>query len=269
MARPLREGLEAASGGEAASSMNTPGKDRRMRARLPMVLAAEQPGAPRDYTENLSASGVFIRTARTFSEGERIKLRLSFPGLLPAREVEGRVVRHRREGPHGPAGVGVAVEDAASRETLEALALAAERPAPPAEPYIVLLVEDNSLVAAMYASALKHLSGREDLGGLAVELAADGAEALSRLRREPRVEFVITDVYMPVMNGFALLEAIRADPKLSGTPVAVITAGNSDERERAAELGAQLFLQKPVKYQDLVATIRALLAAPLRARTGP
>jgi FixJ family two-component response regulator len=44
-------------------------------------------------------------------------------------------------------------------------------------------------------------------------------------------------------------------------PVIVISSGGAEERDRATRLGANFFLQKPVKYQDIVSTVRALLAA--------
>jgi len=251
------------------------GTEKRGRTRFPLVLAVEyqgERGSVRDYTENLSADGLFVRTERAFSEGERVTLVLSFPGLLEPQELEVEVVRRRAEAPNQPAGVAVVVPPGAreARRRLDDLVRAAETAGTPEEPYRVLLVEDNSLVAAMYTSALKRLSSKEGLGGLIVELAAEGSEALARLYERPRIDIVITDVYMPVMSGFALLEKIRSDAALSRTPVVVITSGNSEERARAARLGAQFFLQKPVKYQDIVATIRTLLATrPREDRRTP
>jgi uncharacterized protein (TIGR02266 family) len=249
-------------------------KEKRGHVRFPLVLAVEYPGSPgavRDYTENLSANGLFVRTERAFSEGERVMLVLSFPGLLAPQEIEVQVVRRREEGPSQPAGVAVVIPPDAegARQRLREIAGAAEAAGTPEEPYRLLLVEDNSLVAAMYTSALKRLSTKEGLGGLFVELAGDGNEALARLRDAPRIDIVVTDIYMPVMSGFALLEKMRADPALSSTPVVVITSGNSEERARAARLGAQFFLQKPVKYQDIVATIRTLLATRPRQAASP
>jgi len=271
--------LRVATPGEGSSPAGeggiVGGTEKRGHARFPLVLAVEYPGNPgsvRDYTENLSADGLFVRTERTFSEGEKVTLVLSFPGLLEPQELEVQVVRRRAEGPGQPAGVAVVVPPGApeARRRLDDLARAAESAGTPEDPYRVLLVEDNSLVAAMYTSALKRLSTKEGLGGLFVEVAAEGSEALARLYEEPRVDIVITDVYMPVMSGFALIEKIRSDPALSRTPVVVITSGNSEERARAAKLGAQFFLQKPVKYQDIVATIRTLLATrPRQARRSP
>ncbi len=238
-------------------------EERRIDARFPLVLAVDYQGAQgtlRDYTENLSAGGLFIRTERSFSPGERVSLVLSFPGLLAAEELEIEVVRQRSDGPAGPAGVAVVVPRDAhdSKQRLERLAHAAHSSG--SAPFRLLLVEDDSLVAAMYSSALKRLSGQEGLGGLVVETATDGEKAAKRLHRPPRIDLVVTDVYLPVMTGFALLEKIRSEPALASIPVIVVSAGTGEERSHAARLGAQLFLQKPVRCQDIIGTVRALLA---------
>jgi len=227
-------------------------------------------GNVHDYTENLSQGGLFVRTERTFSVGERLPLAISFPGLLAPEELEVEVVRLRAEGPHGPAGVAVVVpEDATeSRQKLWKLARAAEDRNAARKEFRLLLVEDNSLVAAMYTSALNRLSSSDGLGGLSIELATDGLGAIERLRRPPPIDIIVTDVYLPVMSGFALLEQVRATPELAQIPVVVITAGNGEERARAIQLGAELFLQKPVVCQDVVATIRSLLTARAAVKGG-
>jgi CheY-like chemotaxis protein len=158
----------------------------------------------------------------------------------------------------------------ASLQRLEALARAAEQAESSRQPYRVLLVEDNQLVAAMYTSALRRLAEKDGFSGLEIEHVSDGSEGLARLALEPKVDVVITDVYMPVMSGFVLLEKIRADPALKELPVVVISSGTKREQEDAARLGAQYFLRKPVKYQEIVAVVRTLLtAAACRAQRQP
>jgi CheY-like chemotaxis protein/Tfp pilus assembly protein PilZ len=240
-------------------------EDRRRHARYPLVLAVTWPGAPAgpDHTEDLSADGLFIRTDRPLSRGDRVAIELSFPGLLERLRLTVQVVRCRPAGPAGPQGVGVAIAADSPVEALrlEALARAAGQAGGGGRQYRVLLVEDNALVATMYASALRRLSAREGMAGMQVEIAANGDQALLRLEAEPPVDLVITDVYMPVMDGLELLERIRAHPQLAELPVIVISSGSADEGVRAAALGAQFFLRKPVKYQDIVATVRTLLTA--------
>jgi uncharacterized protein (TIGR02266 family) len=241
--------------------------EKRAHPRFPLILAVDYPTSDtqaRDYTENLSAGGLFIRTERQFGRGDRVPLLLSFPDLLEPVAIEVEVVRIRLPGPEGPAGVAVYVpaDRAEDRRKLEQLTRAAALAAEDKHPtYRVLLVEDNSLVATMYTSALRRLSAKEGLAGLSVEVVPDGNDAFGRLLAMPPVDLVITDIYMPVLSGFALVEKIRAEPRLRTLPIVVISAGGPEDRERITRLGANFFLQKPVKYQDIVSTVRALLTA--------
>ena len=257
------------------------GTEKRAHPRFPLILAVDYPGAAstvRDYTENLSAGGLFIRTEREFDVGDRVALLISFPELLEPVEMEVEVVRIRGGAGNQPAGVAVWVppDRVEDRRRLEKLTQAAATAAEAAQPaYRVLLVEDNSLVAAMYTSALRRLASSEGLGGLAVDVAVDGNEAFARLLAQPPVDLVITDVYMPVMSGFVLVEKVRAEPRLRHLPIIVISSAGEEERERVSRLGANFFLQKPVKYQDIVTTVRTLLragpqpGAPMSTRQVP
>jgi uncharacterized protein (TIGR02266 family) len=246
---------------------NDMSNEKRAHPRFPLILAVDYPATVarmRDYTENLSAGGLFIRTEREFQVGDRVKLLVSFPELLEPADLEVEVVRMRPAEGGLPAGVAVCVpaDRAEDRRKLEQLTSAAAAAAEVSHPaYRVLLVEDNSLVAAMYTSALRRLSSSDGITGLAVEVAADGNEAFARVLATPPVDLVITDVYMPVLSGFALVEKIRAEPRLANLPIIVISSGGAEERDRLNCLGANFFLQKPVKYQDIVSTVRALLAA--------
>jgi len=130
----------------------------------------------------------------------------------------------------------------------------------------VLLVEDNALVASMYTAALRRLSETEDLSGLAIEVASDGSAALQRLLRPPRIDVLVTDVFMPVLSGISLVEKIRADPLLADMPVVVITSGGERERDRVEQLGGSFFLRKPVSYQELAGAVRSLLLQRRLAR---
>ena len=135
-------------------------------------------------------------------------------------------------------------------------------------PKRILLIEDDTDVREALADALRD-------AGLAVDVAVDGNEAFARLHAQPPIDLVITDVYMPVMSGFALVEKVRAEPRLRNLPIIVISSAGDEERERVSRLGANFFLQKPVKYQDIVATVRTLLragpqpGAPMSTRQAP
>ncbi|MFT3917748.1 MAG: response regulator [Anaeromyxobacteraceae bacterium] len=237
--------------------------DRRIHPRFPLVLAVQYLGAESvlDYTENLSATGLFIRTEREFAVAERVALVISFPQLLEPVEIEVEVVRMRPATADTPAGVAVRVPEdrPQDRERLQEVAHVVSGARAPDDAVRVLVVEDNALVAAMYASALRRMSEGGDPLPVVVETAGDGGQALDRLLRTPRIDVVVTDVFMPV-SGITLLEKMRAEPALASTPAVVISSGGDAVRDRAAALGVSSFLRKPVNYAELAGAVRQLLA---------
>jgi len=249
-------------------------KERRTNPRFPLVLTVQYTdlAAVLDYTENLSAGGLFIRTERVFSPGERTTLVVSFPQLLEPVELTVEVVRMRRGDAATPAGVAVRVPDdlpdhrAKLAEVARRIANAARQPEPG---YRILLVEDNSLVAQMYAAALRRLSETDKIPTLGVEVCNDGATAWERLVKKPQIDLLITDVFMPLVSGIELITRVRAEAPLEHLPVVVITSGGDKEREALHKLGVTLFLHKPVKYPDLADTVRFLMKARQGKVTQP
>jgi uncharacterized protein (TIGR02266 family) len=238
-------------------------KERRRDPRVPLLLRVDCAGASpsfREVTENLSAGGLFLRTERALRAGERLPLRIDFPGLLDPIAIEVEVVRLRAPGPHGPAGAAVRIpaDRVEDRRRLEALAVASADERTARRAFRVLVVEDNPHVVVMYEYALRKIRSGEGVD-VTVEFAANGHDALARLGGPPRVDLVMADLYMPVMDGFALVERIRADAAIASTPILVISAGAADARARALALGVDVYLQKPVQFSDVIGTVRALL----------
>lgn len=238
-------------------------EDQRVDPRFPMVLRVDFPDRAQllDMTENLSSSGLFVRTEQAFAQGETVALQVSFPGLLEPVAVSGQVAWLRPSSAATPAGVGVKVSDA-DRQKLQGLleAIHAPQPVPGAAGYRVLIVEDNPHIVEMYAYVLKKLS-RVEMGGkvpLEVAFAADGHEAFNQLK-EARFDLVLTDLYMPVLDGFGLVLRIREDPQLAKIPVVVISAGGPEAQARAAELGVDVYLRKPVRFVEVLETVKGLL----------
>jgi len=249
------------------------GPEKRRDPRVPLVLRVDFPGASRslrDTTENLSAGGLFLRTERELEPGERLPLQISFPGLLAPVTVEVEVVRRRAEGEEGPGGVAVRVPDdrAQDRQTLARLAGVAGPGTDPASGapslagttrrYRVLVVEDNPHIVGMYEYALRKLRSAGGPVDVVVEFAGNGHEALARLAEQP-ADLMMADLYMPVMDGFTLVERLRADPRLRSTPVMVISGGDAEAERRALALGVDVFLRKPVQFAAIIGTVRALL----------
>ena len=117
----------------------------------------------------------------------------------------------------------------------------------------ILLVEDN---------AFNQIVGRGLLAsaGAVVEIAENGLEAVTTLRRRPRdFDVVLMDAQMPVMDGFEATRLIRNELKLS-VPVLAMTAGvMASERDRCTQAGMNDFIAKPIHLEQMVAVIQHYL----------
>ena len=101
----------------------------------------------------------------------------------------------------------------------------------------VLLAEDSITSRTLLKNIL-------ELAGWNVELAADGAEALARLRTG-HFDVVVSDIEMPNLDGIGLTRAIRADQALARLPVILVTSlASREDRERGAEAGASAYIVK-------------------------
>jgi CheY-like chemotaxis protein len=118
----------------------------------------------------------------------------------------------------------------------------------------VLVVDDERLNRTVLRAALTKQ-------GHDVVEAVDGREALDRLAEGP-IDVVLLDIMMPVMDGYAALAAIKADPELARIPV-IIISGVDDVASvvRCIEMGATDYLPKPFQPAILQARLDASLAA--------
>jgi two-component system chemotaxis response regulator CheY len=102
-----------------------------------------------------------------------------------------------------------------------------------------LIVDDFSTMRRIIRGLLK------EAGYVDADEAEDGHIAMQKLQTG-HFDCVITDINMPNMNGFELLEAIKEDEKLKSIPVLMITAeASKDDVLKAAKLGASAYIVKP------------------------
>lgn len=115
----------------------------------------------------------------------------------------------------------------------------------------VLLVEDEPNIVV----SLRYLLTR---AGFQVDVEENGSAALQAALASPP-DVAILDVMLPEMNGFEILEALRADQRGAKIPVLMLTAkGQREDRERAMTAGADRFVTKPFSNAELVAAVREL-----------
>lgn len=123
----------------------------------------------------------------------------------------------------------------------------------------ILVVDDEDGVAELVCDALGIVGYRTDR-------ARHGMEALTRLR-ESTYDLVILDVSMPMLDGFAVLERMRASG--DSTPVIVLTARQEKEDTRQGfVLGADDFVRKPFGIEELTLRVAAVLRRSLPSETS-
>lgn len=116
---------------------------------------------------------------------------------------------------------------------------------------VVLLVDDNDEILEFLERMLK--------SKYTILKAEDGAEALKILEREA-VQLIISDVMMPVMDGFELCKKIKSNFEFSHIPVILLTAKNAIQAKvEGLELGADAYIEKPFSKEYLQAQIASLL----------
>ena len=125
----------------------------------------------------------------------------------------------------------------------------------------ILVVEDERKVASFIRQGLEE-------EGHAIEVAADGAEALDLVLGGPPYDLVVLDLLLPKRDGFGVLKALR-DRGVT-TPVLVLTARDSvGDKVTGFDLGADDYLTKPFAFEELLARVRALLRRGADRRVAP
>ena len=122
-------------------------------------------------------------------------------------------------------------------------------------PLRVLAVDDSRTIRDLMSLALSR-------AGIGVELASNGQEGLDRLNAmDTPPDVIVTDINMPVLDGFGMLSALRSSEATRKTPVLVLTTEEArDMKMRAREAGASGWIVKPFDPPRLVMAIRTVAA---------
>jgi len=119
----------------------------------------------------------------------------------------------------------------------------------------VLTIDDSRTMREMLNYALVE-------AGYKVLQAVDGVEGLEVLQAKgDEIDVVITDINMPRMDGFGVIEGVRADPNHRATPILVLTTeSDAAKKERARSAGATGWIVKPFSPVKLVEAVRRVAA---------
>ena len=117
-----------------------------------------------------------------------------------------------------------------------------------------LVVEDSPTMRQLISFSLKRFKNARIIE------AVDGVDALKKLSGE-KIDLILTDINMPVMDGLKLVSLVRQNAQLQSIPIIIITTeGAEEDRERGLALGANAYISKPIQSSHLIKTISELLA---------
>jgi len=140
-----------------------------------------------------------------------------------------------------------------TEERLHVVARAEPKAAEEAPRRPIIMIVDDSITVRKVTS--RHLQKH----AMDVIVAKDGIDALEQLR-EQVPDVMLVDIEMPRMDGYELTTNVRSDPLLKHVPIIMITSrAGSKHRDRALQLGVNLYMTKPYQEEELLKNINALL----------
>ncbi|MDQ3271663.1 MAG: response regulator, partial [Pseudomonadota bacterium] len=126
---------------------------------------------------------------------------------------------------------------------------------------LIAVIDDDETIRELISAALR-------FEGYEVVEAEDGAAGL-QVVHDHRPDLVISDVNMPRLDGFAMLQAVRADPAIQATPVILLTSLQERENVRAGMTGgADDYLTKPIDFDELREAVAAQLNKQLMRQSA-
>ena len=129
-----------------------------------------------------------------------------------------------------------------------------------AEKHRILLVDDEP-------SIVKMVGKRLEVEGFDVIIAMDAQEALNKARSE-HPDLIVLDLMLPKLNGYEVCTMLKQDTRYQKIPIVLFTAKAQEKDEKLGmECGANAYVRKPFRAQELLEKIRSLITAP-SARPG-
>ena len=117
----------------------------------------------------------------------------------------------------------------------------------------ILIVDDSSSLRTVVNLALTR-------AGYTVIEARDGSEGLAQLEKAGKVNLIVSDVNMPVMDGISFLKQVKQHPRHKFTPVIMLTTENQQEKkEQGRAAGAKAWIVKPFNPPQLLDAVSKLI----------
>ena len=130
------------------------------------------------------------------------------------------------------------------------------------EQYRVLLVDDEP-------SIVKMVGKRLEVEGFEVLIAMDGQEGLTKARAESP-DLIVLDLMLPKLNGYEVCTMLKQDTRYQAIPIILFTAKAQEKDEQLGmECGANAYVRKPFRAQELTDKIRSLIVAAKQAPAKP
>ncbi len=218
-----------------------------------------------EYIEDISIGGCFLSTNQEIPISKRLKITLSFPSIVDSLLLEGIVVWKRSPMPRKNVRGGYGIKFDISpqlKKRLEQflLPMVEERGGLPliGRPFRIIIAEDNPHILGMYKYGISRLA-KYELPSEKMILISEVKDArdVDEVIFKEEFDLLILDFYIPMFSGDEVIKRLRA----SGVdkPILVISGGGEEGREKAISAGADMYLEKPITVNDLIANIKKLL----------
>jgi len=126
----------------------------------------------------------------------------------------------------------------------------------------ILAVDDNEINLKVVKTTLAQ-------AGYSVITAVNGMDALEKAD-SMRLDLIILDISMPMMDGYEVCRRLRANPKTSSVPIIILTAYNAlEDKIKGFEAGADDYLTKPFQPAELQARVGVMLRRSAMAQNSP
>jgi CheY-like chemotaxis protein len=119
---------------------------------------------------------------------------------------------------------------------------------------LVVLAVDDDLINLKLLRSMLMISGNVK----EVIEAKNGSDAIGELKKRDDIDLILLDIIMPIMGGIDMLKVVRADDNLRQLPIIVLTTDETKKGD-ALEFGANGFLMKPIRNDDLMKKIATVI----------